>query len=84
MADDPPLLHIQQQAVSAVSLICLPVGHLVDAVNKAVVNVIGFQGVQLPVDAALDGLRIGGPAVGAGEVIGAKVDLLQHLFPHGA
>ena len=59
----------------------LEIGFLVQAVEEAEVDIVGFQGAQLPVDGALDGVQIRGPAVHPALVVGAEVDLEADLVP---
>lgn len=58
------------------------IGLLVDTVEKAKVDVVRFQGGELPVNGAFDGVQVGGPAVFSGGVVGPEVDLKIELFPH--
>ena len=59
----------------------LQVGLLVQAVEKAKVDVVGLEGGELPVDGTLDGVQVCGPAVAPAVVIGAEVDLEIDLVP---
>ena len=78
------LLHFQQVVQHAVFLVCLPVPLLVQAVDHAEVDVVGPQLLQLPVHLALDGVQVRGPAVLPALIVGAEVDLIEQLPPHGA
>ena len=82
MAHHPRLFLLQQVVQHSVFPVLLPVGGLVQAVDEAVVDVVGLQLLQLPVHRAADRIQIGGPAVASPLAVdGAEVDLVEDLVP---
>ena len=83
VADDALGFQRLQILKNAVVHIPAPVAGLVHTVDEAVVDVVRPQLLQLPRYRPLDGLQIRGPAVRfTGGVIGAEVDLVEHLPAH--
>ena len=83
VADDALGFQRLQKLKNAVVHIPAPVAGLVHTVDEAVVDVVRPQLLQLPRYRPLDGLQIRGPAVRfTGGVIGAEVDLVEHLPAH--
>ena len=82
-ADDALGFQRLQILKNALVHIPAPVAGLVHTVDEAVVDVVRPQLLQLPRYRPLDGLQIRGPAVRfTGGVIGAEVDLVEHLPAH--
>lgn len=75
MADDPFPFQLLDVVDGALGDRLFQVGGLIDAVDKAKIDVVCFQLLELPVDRALDLLEVECPAVSAASVVGAKVDL---------
>ena len=75
MADDPFPFQLLDVVDGALGDRLFQVGGLIDAVDKAKIDVVCFQLLKLPVDRALDLLEVERPAVSAAAVVGAKVDL---------
>ena len=59
----------------------LQVAQLVDAVQEPKVDRVGLQVLELPVHRGADGVAVQRPAVGAGAVVRAEVELQAHLLP---
>ena len=79
MADDPFPFQLLDVVDGALGDRLFQVGGLIDAVDKAKIDVVCFQLLELPVDRALDLLEVERPAVSAAAVVGAKVDLESGL-----
>ena len=79
VADDALLFkrkHIVQNAVFPVSL---QVSFLIQTVNKAKIQIIGLKLFHLPGNRTFDFFQVGGPAIFAGNIVGAEVHLQIHL-----
>ena len=60
--------------------VCIPVGFFIQAVDKSIVNVIGTELCKLPVNGAFNLFHIGRPSVLSGCVVGAEMNLIDHVL----
>ena len=49
--------------------------------DKAIIDVVCFQALELPFDAASDHIGIRAPSVCAGGIIRPKMDLVENFIP---
>ena len=78
----PLLFHVQQKVQDAAVPVGPPVLLLVQAVDHAVVDVVGLELGELPVHRAFHRVQIGGPAVLPSLIVGAEMHLVADIFPH--
>lgn len=59
-------------------------GQFINTVCKPIVNIICSQLCKLPLNAAPNRFPICAPSISSRSIIGAKMDLVKHLFSHCA
>lgn len=74
-------LQIQQIAQNAVSLVILQIADLIETVHEAEVDIIGLQLLQLPRDGSFDAVQRRVPAVFAGGIVRAEMQLQIRILP---
>ena len=80
MSDKPFLFHFQKMIQDTVFPVCIPVGFFIQTVDKSVVNIVGAELRKLPVNGFLDLFHIGRPSVFSGCVVGAEMNLIDHVL----
>ena len=68
-------LELQQIAQDAVSLVVLQIADLIETVHEAEVDIVGFQLLELPRDGFFDAVQRRVPAVFAGGIVRAEMQL---------
>ena len=81
MPDDALLLHGEKVIENAILLISLPVRAFILAMNKAVVDVVRPQLLQLPVNRSFDRIQVEAPTISAAGIIRSEMNLVHHLIP---
>ena len=81
MADYAIFFQLQYVLQDAAFEGMMQIGFFINAMEKSEVNVIGFQGIKLPINRTLDGIQICCPTIFTALIIGTEVDLKLCFFP---